>query len=163
MKTNRTVVRVAILIVLGLSLLLSSGCTMALLYNYLGDENGESAAADPAAPPEAPPAAPAPPASSYSQYLVSSDTVTLAWDPPDGELAGYRVYYRTHEVGEWTLVAEIPVDNDPELELLHADFGDGDYDFGVVAVASDDAVSSMHTSLDATAMPTSGWYLSWNL
>ena len=142
------ILRLAALAVTALAVLPVSGCTMAILHNLLGPSEVEETTD---------------PAGGCIQYLCDTEIVTLAWDPPPGEITGYRVYYRVHDSGGWTLVGEVPVDDDPEIELLHADFGDGDYDFGVIAVDVESEESTMHTSLDPTAQPTTGWYLRWAL
>jgi hypothetical protein len=146
-----TIFRAGILIVAVLVIFSASGCTMAILHNYLGSGNVESDSD------------PVDPNSGLTQCVCDTEIVTLAWDPPPGEVAGYRVYYRVHEVGDWTLIGEVPVNDNPELELLHADFGNGDFDFGVVAIDAENQESAMHTSLDDTALPATGWYLSWAL
>ena len=146
-----TILRAAIMAAAALAVLSASGCTMAILHNLLG---GPQVQENPD---------PLDPGSGLTQYLCESETVTLAWDPPAGEIAGYRVYVRVHESGDWSLIAELSVDDDPEVELHHADFGNGDFDFGVIAVDPESEESAMHTSLDPTAQPTTGWYLSWAL
>jgi hypothetical protein len=103
------------------------------------------------------------PASGAEKVLCSAAEVTLAWDAPPSEIATYKIFYRSHESGSWILFDEIPADDDPEYTLFHGDFGNGDYDFGVVAVDPETEESAMHTSLDDTAQPESGWYLSWVL
>ena len=95
------------------------------------------------------------------KVLCDTEEVILAWDPPYSEIAGYKVFYRSHGSATWILLGEIPADDDPEYILFHRDFGNGDYDFGVVALNEETAESAMHTSLDHTAQPDSGWYLSW--
>jgi len=103
------------------------------------------------------------PDTSVEKVLCSTEEVILAWDPPHSNVIGYKIFYRGHESGSWILLGEIPADDDPEYSLYHCDFGDGDYVFGIVAVAAETAESAMHTSLDETAQPESGWYLSWEL
>ena len=103
------------------------------------------------------------PDSGVEKVLCSIEEVTLAWDAPPSEIATYKIFYKSHESGGWILFDEIPADDDPEYTLFHGDFGDGDYDFGVVAVDAETEESAMHTCLDDTAQPESGWYLSWNL
>ena len=103
------------------------------------------------------------PESAVEKVLCSSEEVTLAWDPPPSEISTYKIFYRSHESGTWILFDEIPADDDPEYTLFHGDFGDGDYDFGIVAVDPETEESAMHTCLDDTAQPESGWYLSWAL
>ncbi len=98
-----------------------------------------------------------------SQITSQTDTLSLAWDPPAGAVTSYKVFYRAHGTTTWNLFAEIPAQPNPALALHQADFGNGSFDFGVEAVGDTGEESAMHTSLDTTAQPTSGWYLSWNL
>ncbi len=95
------------------------------------------------------------------KVLCTDEEVTLAWDSPPSEISTYKIFYRAHESGSWILFDEIPADDDPEYTLYHADFGNGDFDFGVIAVDEEAEESSMHTSLDDTAQPECGWYLAW--
>ncbi len=101
------------------------------------------------------------PTAGAEKVLCTDDQVTLAWDPPPSEISTYKVYYRTHESGSWILFDEISADDSPEYTLYYADFGNGEFDFGVVAVDGEAAESEMHTSLDNTAQPECGWYLAW--
>jgi hypothetical protein len=97
------------------------------------------------------------------KVLCSTAEVTLAWDAPPSDIAAYKIFYRSHESGTWILFDEIPADDDPEYTLYHGDFGNGEYDFGVVAVDTETEESAMHTSLDDTSQPESGCYLSLTL
>jgi hypothetical protein len=103
------------------------------------------------------------PSTGAEKVLCTDEQVILAWDPPSSEISTYKIFYRTHESGSWTLFDEIPADDNPQYVLYHADFGNGDFDFGVVAVDAEAAESAMHTSLDETAQPSCGWFLSWIL
>ncbi len=104
-----------------------------------------------------------PPEGAASQITSAADTVTLAWDPSSGAVTSYKVFYRQHGTADWTMLSEVPAQASPTLTLHQADFGNGSFDFGVEAVSDTGAESQMHTSLDPTAQPTSGWYLTWNL
>jgi hypothetical protein len=95
------------------------------------------------------------------KVLCTDEEVTLAWDPPPSEISTYKIFYRAHESGSWILFDEITADNDPEYTLYHANFGNGDFDFGVIAVDGEAEESEMHTSLDDSAQPECGWYLAW--
>jgi hypothetical protein len=97
------------------------------------------------------------------QRISAGETVTLAWDPSSEEVTSYKVFYCEHGTANWILLTQIPAQIDPTLTLHQADFGNGSFDFGVEAVSDDGAESQMHTSLDPTAQPTSGWYLTWDL
>jgi len=138
-------IRTLSIILLTITFLATGGCSLYLLQNL--DVSGST--------PDS--------ASGAEKELCSTDQVTLAWDAPPSEIAAYKIFYRSHESGTWILFDEIPADDDPEYTLYHGDFGNGDYDFGVVAVDAESEESAMHTSLDDTAQPQSGWYLSWNL
>jgi hypothetical protein len=96
------------------------------------------------------------------EIRTKNDTVTLAWDPPDTPTAAYRIYYRVHGTLAWTLLDEVPAAPNPEYVLNIAQFGEGSFDFGVSSIDPSDQESNIHTSLDITADPTSGWYLIWS-
>jgi hypothetical protein len=134
----------SILILITAALAATSGCSLYMLQNLEIPDDGTTD-----------------PATGAEKVLCSTAEVTLAWDPPNPGITSYKIFYRSHESGSWILLDEIPADDDPEYILYHGDFGNGDYDFGVVAVDAETAESAMHTSLDDTAQPESGWYLSW--
>jgi hypothetical protein len=127
----------------------TSGCSMEMLQNLHSPHNWR---------PEAPAGEEV---TGAEKVLCSTEELILAWDPPYSGITSYKIFYRSHESGSWILLDEIPADDDPEYILHHGDFGNGDYDFGVVSVDAETAESAMHTSLDDTAQPESGWYLSW--
>ena len=124
------------------------GCSL-LFTSWLGRAAGDDPAADPAG--------------GVEQYLVTNPEVTLAWDPPPSSVASYKLFYRDHGAASWTFLAELPAAETPQFTLTHPSFGNGDFDFGVVAVSTAAAESPMHTSLDQTAYPDSGWYLRWEV
>jgi hypothetical protein len=108
------------------------------------------------------------PSSGSVPIVVSSESITLAWDPPavsfpSPPLAAvtYRVYYCQHGSGQWIFLSETPASTHPQVSLKHSDFGDGSYDFAVSAVNSLGQQSSLHTSLDASADPYGGWHIVW--
>jgi hypothetical protein len=98
---------------------------------------------------------------------VTSETITLEWNAPRYDLpdvlgtATYRLYYRPHGTGSWTLLQEIPAASGPHLMLRHSQLGDGSFDFGVTAVNAFGEASPLHSSLDADARPFGGWYIIW--
>jgi hypothetical protein len=92
---------------------------------------------------------------------VSGPTATIAWDEPFGEIDSYRVVLRIHGEDSWfVLQEEHPI---AEYTLDSAIDDHGIYDIGVVAkdYSSETEESALHTSLDVTAQPDSGWYLIW--
>ena len=96
------------------------------------------------------------------EIRTKNDTVTLAWDPPETPTVSYRIYYRVHGTIPWTLLDEVPASPSPEYVLNVVDFGEGSFDFGVSSMDASDQESDIHTSLDITAAPSSGWYLLWS-
>ena len=93
---------------------------------------------------------------------VTAPQVTLQWDPPAGSTpASYIVSFRIHGTTSWTTLATIPAATQPSYVVPYSAVGAGSFDFGVVAVSSSGSDSPEHTSLDATADPTPGWYLNW--
>jgi len=141
MRSSRRSIHIHIAGILVIAALLAgNGCSLLML--------GNLGSADPAAAePEA--------------IDFTGAELTLAWDPPASEVASYRLFYRLHGASAWILLNEVGAAPAPECTVDHAEVGDGEFDFGVVAVAEDEAQSQMHTSLDDTAQPECGWYLRW--
>ena len=102
------------------------------------------------------------------QILHKSTELTLAWDPPltdipnrPTEVAAYQIYYREHCTCDWLLIGEIPASRHPEYTIDYSRIDAGLYDFAVRAITVDDRASPLHTSLDSSADPVSGWYVLW--
>jgi len=140
---SRSIRTISILITITSVVFAASGCSLYLLQNL-----------------DAPESIPDP-ADGAEKVLYTAEEVTLAWDPPPSEISTYKIFYRAHESGSWILFDEIAAEDNPEYTLYHADFGNGEFDFGVVAVDGEAEESEMHTSLDDTAQPECGWYLAW--
>ena len=107
------------------------------------------------------------PHSDSIQFLVKTDKITLAWDPPAsagiGALAPttYRVYYRGHNDSYWRFLDEVPASENPTYTVHHEDVGDGLWVFAVCSVRAAGGVSPLHTSLDGNADPFTGWHIFW--
>lgn len=102
------------------------------------------------------------------QIVHKSDTLTLAWDPPatdipdrPTEVEAYQVYCREHGTSYWRFLAEIPASRNPEYTIDHEYLGNGLYDFAVRAITVEGRASALHTSLDNSADPISGWHVFW--
>ena len=108
---------------------------------------------------------PASPDNTSPDNISSAATqAILQWDPVSSgatQVVSYVVSYRVHGGSVWNTLATIPASSQPSYTVLHATLGAGSFDFAVAAVDSTGAVSPLHTSLDTTADPTSGWYLTW--
>jgi hypothetical protein len=103
-----------------------------------------------------------------TQILYKQPQLTLAWDPPltdipgmSTEIATYQVFYQEHGSGCWILLDEVPADRHPRFTIAHDRLKDGLYDFAIRSVTVDGRLSPLHTSLDSSADPISGWYVFW--
>ena len=148
---SKSIRALSILILIAVIFAATSGCSLYMLQNL--EATGSTPDPDPDPVPDG----------DAEKVLCTTDEVTLAWDPPPSDIASYKIFYRSHETGSWILFDETSADDDPEYTLYYGDFGNVVYDFGVVAVNAETAESDMHTCLDDTAQPESGWYLSWML
>jgi hypothetical protein len=97
-----------------------------------------------------------------------SDRLTLAWDPPFTDVArtplkvvSYEIFYREHGGACWSQLDEIDASSRPEYTIRAGQLHDGLYDFAVRAVSQNGQVSSLHSSLDNSADPISGWFVLW--
>lgn len=93
--------------------------------------------------------------------LSAATQITLKWDPPPSPVVSYTLSYRLHGTTTWIPLATIPSSPQPTYTVLHSVVGNGTFDFAVSATDSNGVTSPLHTSLDPTADPNSGWYLSW--
>ena len=144
------------LLIFALLILFLFGCPMytAVGFKYAeasdGEEDGQTVGTDP------------------KDVEITEEAVTLAWDAPSPEIDFYRVLFRIHGANppeSWLVLDEnLSADPSPEYTVNNADIGNGIFDFGVVAKDLDAGTeeSAMHSSLDTTAQPDTGWYLIWN-
>ena len=98
------------------------------------------------------------------QIVSTATQLTLQWDPPStgaSGVASYALSYRVHGSSGWIAMASVAASPQPQYTVLRSAIGAGSFDFAVAAVSSDDASSPLHTSLDPTADPSTGWYLTW--
>jgi hypothetical protein len=97
------------------------------------------------------------------QITWSADQLTLQWDPPAETVANYDVFYRVHGSSGWNSLGEITAVSSPEYVVQHSTLGNGVFDFAVVAKNAEGDTSDYHTSLDSTADPSTGWYVTWQM
>ena len=104
----------------------------------------------------------------YNQVMQKSAQLTLAWDPPLTDITGrptevesYRIYYREYGTFYWRVLDEAPANENPQYTVEHEQLEDRLYDFAVRAVTVSGQESPLHSSLDNSADPMSGWYVFW--
>ena len=101
------------------------------------------------------------------QIQVKSTDFTIAWDSSDYIVIGsaainsYRIYYRNHGENRWKFLDEIANIGNCEYKIMNSVLDYGIYDFAVSSVNKEGAESDLHTSLDTTADPVTGWYINW--
>ena len=89
-------------------------------------------------------------------------SITLAWDPPPSPVQTYKLFFRIHDTSTWfSLPPDVTAGPSPEFTVQHDAVKSGIFDFGVKAVNAEAAESNMHTSVETTAQPDTGWYLVW--
>ena len=90
---------------------------------------------------------------------VTGDHFTLYWDSPAVAADAYRIYQRPHGSTGWSLLFDgLP---SPQATVTTAELPYGAYEFAVSSVNEYGAESELHTCLDSTADPGTGWYLCW--
>jgi hypothetical protein len=92
-----------------------------------------------------------------------ANQLTLQWNPPTSgpTPVSYTLEYRIHGTTTWQFLATLPATSQPGYTIQHSVLGNGSFDFAVSATDSTGATSPLHTSLDQSADPTSGWFISW--
>ena len=96
---------------------------------------------------------------------IKSETFSLAWDPPASAPVGkaivsYNIYVRARGASTWEEVASTEAAENPSLQLSVADIGIGLWEFAVSTVTDAGEESEYHSSIDHTADPITGWYIS---
>lgn len=99
--------------------------------------------------------------SDIKEIFRSAFLVTLNWSHEDiSTVDTFNVYYKAQGESTWILLDTVPAAL-PLLEISNTDVGDGSWVFGVSAVDALGNESEIHSSLEATADPNTGWYLLW--
>ena len=94
---------------------------------------------------------------------ITEDTFTIAWDPDpqSGTPDEYKMYFRTRGDKPWNLLSDVSPNTEPSFTISLDNLSYGEYEFAVSAV-SGGIESDLHTSLDDTASPGTGWYVDWH-
>ncbi len=105
---------------------------------------------------------------SATEIIIRSERFTLAWDNNEitipnesSSIKCYKIYYKFHNATTWTFLKNTPDGKTVEISISKDILDYGIYDFGVAAQYNDDSISELHSSLDKSADPITGWYLNW--
>lgn len=99
------------------------------------------------------------PVSAVQRVVVSASEFSLAWDYPVQDAGTFTIYYRHVDSDRWQLLKTGL--SAPLLSVDDSMLGYGDYEFAVSFTSENGVESGLHTSLDSTAIPTTGWYIAW--
>ena len=94
---------------------------------------------------------------------ITEDTFSIVWDPDpqSGIPDSYRMYFRSRGNELWNLLSEVVPDAEPSFTITQNNLSFGIYEFAVSAVAGG-IESDLHTSMDNTANPGTGWFVDWH-
>lgn len=95
------------------------------------------------------------------EIFRTTSSISLAWnydEPANVQI--YKMYYRHHGTTDWIFLDSVD-SSAPIFEVSHDTLGDGSWDFGVTAIDLSGTESDIHSSLDSSAVPSTGWYLLW--
>ena len=98
-------------------------------------------------------------ANTAQRVVIETREFTLAWDFSLPEPGTFSVYYRAVDSEAWNLLKDGLSSSSLSIDDTMLDFGE--YEFAVRFVSDTGVASELHTSLDKTAIPTTGWYVAW--
>lgn len=124
-----------------LILILSNSCNMPTISRYAAEEIVEE--------------------ETVTEVIKSGSFIEMEWDYyPDEPVDYYNFYYREHGSSSWIFLKSTNSDT-AEVTIAYSELGKGSWDFAVSAIDYSGNESELHTSLDETAYPVTGWYLTW--
>jgi hypothetical protein len=99
----------------------------------------------------------------YQSILLVPDGITLAWTPPtsNATIVTYQIGYKSMSdaAGAWTTLRTLAASASPSVLVDNASVAQGDWIIGVRSVDSNGVASAWHASIDANAIPSSGWFI----
>jgi len=91
---------------------------------------------------------------------VSTENFTISWDQSDLPADFYKVYYRNHGTFTWTYLGSTASGTILEFTIDQSILTYGVYDLAVSSVVGIEE-SELHSSMDDSALPATGWYIDW--
>lgn len=95
-----------------------------------------------------------------TEIKLAATDFTISWDSDDLSVDLYRIYYREHGSFNWVLLGSTDSGADLEYSIGNSMLAYGVYDFAVSSVSGAEE-SELHSSMDDTAVPATGWYINW--
>ncbi|MFZ7131897.1 MAG: hypothetical protein ACOWWR_06025 [Eubacteriales bacterium] len=100
------------------------------------------------------------------EIMVRGNYLTIEWDNPffieeANKIKTYRIFIRSHGTYGWTFVSGKAYSEQTSFTIEKGDLRSGKYDIGVAIVTTDGEMTAIHSSLDNTAIPQTGWYIFW--
>lgn len=103
-----------------------------------------------------------------TEIIVNQQFFSLQWDSSCNDLTDnqadtstFRLHYRNHGTFKWYYLSDIPASKEGWFFISEEQLDYGVYDFAVSYINKEGIESELHTSLDASAKPMSGWYVNW--
>ena len=103
-----------------------------------------------------------------TELIVNQQFFSLQWDFSGTDLSDdqadtstFRLYYRDHGTFKWYYLSEIPTSDEGWFFISEEQLDYGVYDFAVSYINKEGIESELHTSLEPSAKPMSGWYVNW--
>lgn len=93
---------------------------------------------------------------------VTGVSFTIAWDyDTPSTVDDYRIYYREHGTFVWMYLGSTGSGSILEYTIENSALAYGVYDIAVSSVSGSHE-SEFHTSMDDSAVPSTGWYIDWS-
>jgi hypothetical protein len=92
--------------------------------------------------------------------LMNQESFTISWDYDDTAADEYRIYYRTHGTYLWNYLGTTGSGSIQSFSIDQSLLSYGVYDLAVSTVIGEEE-SELHSSMDDTAIPATGWYIDW--
>ena len=94
------------------------------------------------------------------RIMISDSSFTLAWDTDSSSEEAYRIYARTRGAYDWTFIEEQPASSGLKFVIDSSKLAFGTWEFAVSSIENG-IESELHTSMDDSALPATGWYIDW--
>lgn len=96
------------------------------------------------------------------RIAVSGESFTISWNYEGSAVDEYRLYYREHGTYNWQFLGSTESGMIRIFTIDTTLLPHGLYDMAVSSVSAG-IESELHTSMDDTAVPATGWYIDWSV